>query len=72
MWRLIGKESVAMSTCYRTCVGYNLYKSYIDIYVYIGLYICDSWLKFTRLRAGEAVCRSGSNLCEITVSIMRL
>ena len=37
MWQLIGKESVAMSTCYPTRVGYNLCKSYIDIN--IGLYI---------------------------------
>ena len=35
-------------------------------------HISDIWLIFTRLRAGEAVCRAGSNLCGITVSIMRL
>jgi len=36
MWRLIGKESATMSTCYPTRVGYNLCTSYIDIN--IGLY----------------------------------
>ena len=45
----------------------------IGIYVYmLWAYISGSWLKFTRLRAGEAVCRAGSNIREIAVSIMRL
>ena len=62
MWWLIRKESVSTSTRHPTHFAYYLCK----------LYISDNWLKVTLLRAGEAVCRTASNIREIAVSIMRL
>ena len=65
MWELFRKESVSMSTCYPTRVGYSLCKHiYGHIYLIFDL--------FTLLRAGEAVRRAGGNLYGIAVSIMRL
>ena len=60
-----------MSTCYPTRFGYNLCKSYIDIY--IGLYM-RHLAQIHSAGTGEAVCRAGSDLriCEFTVSIMRV